>query len=79
MSKFFGRDERGTFWEGEKSGNTIKWEGSNGKKGTETVRDNGDGTMTGTSATGQVVPVNYDGEKWSGGNCIPGEYVEKKK
>jgi len=76
MSRISGDDTAGRHWEGERHGNTIEWKSNDGLKGTETVRDNPDGTTTGISSTGDVVPCHYDGETWHG-NCPSGDYVEE--
>lgn len=79
-----GTDTQGVKWTGvvrsdddDDDESTIDWESDHGHSGTETVKRNSNGTMTGTKATDGVVPCEYDGEVWTSrdpGDCPSGEY-----
>lgn len=74
-----GTDDAGRDWSGEIGDNgdgtaSISWESDDGLTGTETVEVNEDGTMTGVDSEGDVVPCDYDGERWEG-HCPAGTYT----
>lgn len=69
--RMVGTDTEGVCWTGIRRGNHIDWESDTGLSGTETVRDNHDGTLTGLSSTGDVSPCDHTQDGWDGRGVVP--------